>query len=83
MARLDGILDVGEFLGRLIAHDLGNYRRHKRFATCCLLSNFRSRSLIYVSLPRGLWLRLRASFCEFPIPYVLNFGLEGVKCCHS
>ena len=77
MARLDGMLDVGEFLDRLIAHDLGDYRRHRRFAARGLLSNFGSRSLIYMSLPRSLWLRLRPCFCKFPVPDVLNLGLEG------
>lgn len=78
MARLYGMLDVGEFLDRLIVHDIGDYRRHKRFAACCLLSSFRSRPLIYVSLPGSLWLRLHARFCKFPIPNVLNLGLEGL-----
>jgi hypothetical protein len=78
MARLNGMFDIGEFLGGLIVHDLGDYRRHRRFGACCLLSNFRSRFLIYVSLPRRLWLRLCARFCEFPIPDVLNLGLKGL-----
>jgi len=82
MARLNGMLDIRESLGRLIVHHLGDYRRHRRFTASCLFSSFGRRSLIYVSLPRGLWLRLcarlKARLCEFPIPDVLNLGLEGL-----
>jgi hypothetical protein len=76
MACLDGILDISEFLGRLIVHDLGDYRCHRRFAAGCLLSSFRCKSLIYMSLSQGLWVRLSSRLCEFPIPDVLDLGLE-------
>ena len=78
MARLDGMLDIGEFLDRIIVHDFGDYRRHRRFDARSLLSSFKGRSLIYMSFPRGLWLGLRPRFCEFSIPDVLNLGLEGM-----
>jgi len=71
MARLNRMLDIVSSWDVFIVHDLGDYRRHRRFAACCFLSRFRSRSLIYVSLPRALAETARA-LCEFPIPDVLN-----------
>ena len=76
MTRLDGMLDIGEVIGRFIVHELGDRRRRR--GCLCLLSNFGRRSLICVSLSRGFGLRLCAGFREFPIPDVLNLDLEGL-----
>ena len=79
MTSLDGMLDISELVGRVIDHELGDCRRcHRCLSTNCLLSSLRRRFLVYVPLPRDIWLRLCARFCEFPISDVLNLDLEGL-----
>ena len=79
VSRLDGTLDITDFLGWLISGDLGSHRRcWWRVASDCLLSNFGGRFMVYMPPPNGVWLRLCAVPREFAIPDILNLGLKGL-----
>lgn len=59
MTRLDGILDVIEFFGRLIIREFRSYGRCcRRITSDSLLSDLRRELVICVSPSKGLWLGL-------------------------
>jgi len=59
MTRLDGILDIIEFFGRLIVREFrGHGRCRWRITSDGLLSDLRRGLVVCVSPPKGLWLSL-------------------------